>query len=240
MDLRLQRWLRSRAFRRAHAFAALGQLVILNLALFGFVAWADDCARDWRRAEDCLRTPGFAQGISSLGGIIATVLVNGVAIQTILLTPPPPEGATPPAEGEEPPPPRRMNVQVTIQDDQQKQRTVFYADAADRIFIGAWVEEETERGIVPVGAPIQFQLTSGQNWLRLDPAGASGEVQFACLVRQQPGPIPEDAYLAPPQVMVHASLSGSPIAVPVAISLRRFQLTLHAPQAPSETEDGEP
>jgi hypothetical protein len=238
---RLQRRLRSPRFRRRSTWALLGQWLLLNICLFGFVAFADDCARDLRRAEDCLRTPGFAQGISSLGGIIATILVNGVAIQTILLTPPPPEGAPPLAEGEEPPPPRRLNVQVIVQDEQQKQRTSFYADALDRLYIGAWVEEQTQFGTVTVAATVQFQLTSGQNWLRLDPMGASGQVQFACLSRQQPGPLPEDVPLPAPQVMVHTSLDGSPIAVPVALQVRRFRIALSGPPAaPPPADDGEP
>ena len=89
---RIQRVLRNQRFRKAYCWSALGQLILINIFLFGFTLYADDCARDWTRAEDCLRTPGFAQTIGTGAGVIATILINGAAIQTILLTPPGQEG----------------------------------------------------------------------------------------------------------------------------------------------------
>lgn len=87
------RRIQSLAWRMKHSrmfqWTYLIQLVLLNTMLFVIVpkAHADDCSLDPRRAEDCLRTPGFAENLGTGVAVIGTILVNGVAIQTIILQP---------------------------------------------------------------------------------------------------------------------------------------------------------
>lgn len=75
--------------RRAFAAAALANIVLVHAFVFLAVTrvWADDCSSDWRRAEDCLRTPGFAQGLGTTAGVVGTILINGMAIQTLVIRP---------------------------------------------------------------------------------------------------------------------------------------------------------
>lgn len=74
------------------------------------VAYADDCMRDPLNAADCMRTGGFRETIAiivSLGGALATILVNilsGVPLAPPAASPPP---ATPPAAS---PPPREITL----------------------------------------------------------------------------------------------------------------------------------
>jgi hypothetical protein len=53
MLARFQHLVRNERFRRLWSWSALGNIVIANLFLLGgFPLFADDCSRDWRRAED--------------------------------------------------------------------------------------------------------------------------------------------------------------------------------------------
>ncbi|MFB3905599.1 MAG: hypothetical protein ACE15E_19300 [Acidobacteriota bacterium] len=158
-------------------------------------------------------------------GVVVTILVNGIAIKTIILAPKPTEGATGPEEQEELPP-RQVRVQVTVRDNQEKERTIFYADVFDCIYIMAWVEEDTEEGTVSLDSPVQFQLASGRSWLRLDNLPSSPPAALCCLQRSSPEPIPEEAHLDPPQVVVTTSIDGAPVSVPVGFSVRRFRVAL--------------
>jgi len=74
---------------RTFAWAYLCQLILLNSMFLLFIsnARADDCSIDPTRAEDCLRTPGFGENLGTGVAVIGTILVNGVAIQTIILQP---------------------------------------------------------------------------------------------------------------------------------------------------------
>lgn len=79
-----------RRFMRRHPrlrrFVSLGGLALLafviQLAVLVSTVWADDCERDWRRAEDCLRSPGFAQGIGTIVSTSVTIAVNGASVGT--------------------------------------------------------------------------------------------------------------------------------------------------------------
>ena len=89
MTRRFQRFARRLRHSRAFNIAALGQVLTANL-LFLFLApslRADDCSRDWRRAEDCLRTPGAAQTLGTTAGVVGVILVNGMAVATLVLKP---------------------------------------------------------------------------------------------------------------------------------------------------------
>jgi hypothetical protein len=90
MFRRIRQFARRARHSPAFSLAALAQIVLVNaFVLFAATrVWADDCSRDWRRAEDCLRTPGFAQGLGTGAAVIGTILINGAAIQTLVLKPP--------------------------------------------------------------------------------------------------------------------------------------------------------
>ncbi len=228
---------------KRHLFArlALVQLLTGLLLLCAAPLLADDCNRDWRRAEDCMRSPGFAQGLGTAAGVIATVLVNGAAITTLVFAPKPQPGVEL-KEGEEPPPPKQLNVQVYVQDADARQRTVFYADAQDQLFISAWVEEITPEGTVPTGAAIRFQLASATSWLNLTPSQGSPPATTCVLHRLYPGAIPEDAFLDPPKVYISTSLDGNPATIPVDLTFRRFRAEVDGPLEPPDipdTDDGE-
>jgi hypothetical protein len=176
--------------------------------------------------------------LGTTAGVVVTILVNGVAIKTIILAPKPTEGATGPEEEEELPP-RQVRVQVNVRDSQEKERTVFYADVLDCIYIMAWVEEDTEEGTVSLDTPVEFQLASGRSWLRLDTMPSSPPAALCCLQRSSTEPIPEDAHLDPPQVTVMTSIDGAPVSVPVGFSTRRFRVALSGDMVSPESQSME-
>jgi len=168
---------------------------------------------------------------------VVTVLVNGVAIKTIILAPTPPAGGTEGGtEPDEELPPRQVRVQVTIRDNQEKERTDLYDDVLDCLYIMAWTEEDTEEGTVSLDTPVQFQLASGRSWLRLDTLPSSPPAALCCLQRTSPEPIPEDAHLDPPQVTVMTSIDGAPVSVPVGFAVRRFRVALSGDTVSPEPE----
>jgi hypothetical protein len=222
---------------RTYARLALAQTAAAIILLLATPVWADDCSRDYKRAEDCMRTPGFAQGLGTTAGVIATVLINGAAITTLVFAPKPAPGVQQ-KEGEAPPPPRQFNFQVTVQDNEAKQRMVFYGDAEDRLYITSWVEEITDKGTVNTGQVVGFQLASGHSWVKLT-AVESGAATVYALERLAPGPIPEEAYLDPPRVLLHASLGGNPATIPVDVQVRRFRGVVNGPEAPIVVPDSD-
>jgi len=216
-------------------------LVFLMLLLSGvFIpeAFADDCGRDIFNMRDCLRTGGYAETMSGTASSIVSVLVNGAEIRRILIVPPPPpaktDGGKTKADGEEPPP-RVFRVQVTFQDNQGRERNVFYADMQDRITISAWVEEDTPEGTVGVYSDIRMSLQSGGDWARLDPGESASVATVMHLVRKDGQPFEPDVHVAPPLVMVSATVptAGAPITTPLRFSIRRFGVQLSGP-APIE------
>ncbi len=73
MKLALRLATRHRRARRLLAAIALSSgVVLLHLIFLAATVFADDCKRDIRRAEDCLRTPGFAQGIATGAATVVT------------------------------------------------------------------------------------------------------------------------------------------------------------------------
>lgn len=120
----LSRW------RRLAAICALSWGALLfQLGLFATTAFADDCQRDFRRAEDCLRTPGFAQGLGTGVATVITVIVNGVAIsQTVIQH----EGGD---DGDE-----EEDTQYWLEIESEGYRTTLKTDGDDTLKISAWVE----------------------------------------------------------------------------------------------------
>ncbi|MBI4890299.1 MAG: hypothetical protein HY821_06715 [Acidobacteria bacterium] len=125
---------------RSHGGKFLPSVALLQIlaahALFLFVlvptASADDCSSDYRRAEDCLRTPGFAQTLGTTAGVIGTILINGVAVKTLILRPP---GTGPAGEGGENQPDKQYFLDVRTQGS----RTTLMADGKDTLWISAKV-----------------------------------------------------------------------------------------------------
>ena len=69
---------RNRRLRLFLWFILIAQIVVFTLALTSPV-YADDCTTDPLNAADCMRTPGFRQGISvimSVGAAATTVAVS--------------------------------------------------------------------------------------------------------------------------------------------------------------------
>ena len=98
---------------KALAWTLLGQLLLAHvLFIFGAsLAFADDCNRDWRRAEDCLRTAGFAQALGTAVGVIGVILINGMAVARLVLRPP--GTASGGGGGEQPPVQYTLDIQTT-------------------------------------------------------------------------------------------------------------------------------
>lgn len=87
--------------------AAHGILVALLAAVCSFLVLpvrADDCTRDILNAQDCLRTGGYAEGISGIASSAVSTSVNGQEIVRTLSgggtsgTPPPSPPSQPPAQ----------------------------------------------------------------------------------------------------------------------------------------------
>jgi hypothetical protein len=118
--------------RRAFAAAALANILLANAFVFLAVprVWADDCSSDWRRAEDCLRTPGFAQGLGTTAGVVGTILINGMAIQTLLIRP----RGTGGKDNENPP-----DIQYFLDVRTEGSRTTLVADGEETLWIYAKV-----------------------------------------------------------------------------------------------------
>ncbi len=165
-------------------------------------------------------------------GVVATVLVNGAAITTLVFAPKPAPGAQQGDNNGQPPPPRQMNLQIYVQDANAKQRTNFYADAQDCLFISAWVEETTEQGTAPTGQPVSFQLVSGSSWAALSPPQSSPPATVVSLKRLTADAFPEGFYVEPARVLVSASLGGNPVSIPVDIAATRFTPRLDGPEEP--------
>lgn len=112
-------------FRRPAAPLGLWLLGAALLVLGTDPAWADDFGRDWRRLEDGMRTPGWAQAIAGTTATVINALVNGALIfQT---TRPRPR-----AEGEP-----EDDTHYTLDVRTEDQRTKLAADGDDRLWIYA-------------------------------------------------------------------------------------------------------
>lgn len=155
---------------------------------------------------------------------MVTVLVNGVAIKTIVF--PPKEIPGSEEAGGEELPPKQYRIQITVRDGQEKERSVFYGDVLDCLYLAAWVEEESEEGVLSRDTAVQFQLLSGKTWLRLDPLPSSPPTSLCSLQRLYQDPIPEDTVLDPPTVQVSTTVDGIPVSASVSFSVRRFEMQL--------------
>ena len=174
--------------RKAWAGFGLGQTALAFFLLFAAPAlFADDCARDWRRAEDCLRTPGFAQGLGTGVGVIATVLVNGAAIATIVLSPPQTvsQGASGGEGGDGQPqdPPKQYFLNILTQD----YRTSLKTDGQDSLWVYAQVScSDPNVDTTGLTAAVHFHA-AGDNAAWLIPGAPTRNGGYAAIeVRAQP------------------------------------------------------
>ncbi len=169
---------------------------------------ADDCGRDLSRAEDCMRTPGFAQGLGTAAGVIATVLVNGAAITTLVLSPRQPvtkaDGTT--EEPTEPPKEYFLNIQS------QDSRTMLKPDGKDQLWVFVQVTcSDSKVDCTGLTAGVSFQAT-GPNaaWLQLTGEGMNSGYKAVCLMAAPPSPadLPQPGGAA---VMAGVSIEGKPV-----------------------------
>jgi hypothetical protein len=174
-----RRMQRSRTLRWAYLF----QLVAANLlvfVIFAVPAHADDCSIDPRRAEDCLRTPNFAENLSTAVAVIGTVLVNGVAIQTIILQ------RKDPNDSDDDTPPVTYSLDVRTQDS----RTEIKPDGKDMLWLYASVScSDPKVDCSGMTASITF-APSGANadWLQIPQTTDSGGNKAALLMAANPNP----------------------------------------------------
>lgn len=138
------------------------------------VAHADDCTRDPLNAADCMRTEGFRETIAiivSLGGAIATVLVNilsGISVAAPPAAPPatpvtPP--ATPPGAPSPPPgaPPTVPAAPATPPVAPSPPREMTLTDAAGREHRYEWSEEHQGYVNIQTGGVLDPTLWSEYN-----------------------------------------------------------------------------
>ncbi|UCF37618.1 MAG: hypothetical protein JSU96_01755 [Acidobacteriota bacterium] len=157
-------------------------------------------------------------------GVVVTVLVNGVAIKTIVF---PPQDAVAGQDADaQNATPKQYRVQINVRDSQDKERVVFYGDVLDSLYLAAWVEEESEKGVVSRDVPVSFQLLSGKRWLRLTPVQSTPPTSISRLERLSQEPIPEGTALDAPTVQVSTTVDGIPVSASVSFSVRRFDLEL--------------
>jgi hypothetical protein len=180
------KWIQRLAYRlrrsRAFVWAYLGQLVLLNSMFFLFVsnARADDCSIDPRRAEDCLRTPGFAENLGTGVAIIGTILVNGVAIQTIILQPRNPKDK----DNEDPPITFYLNIRT------QEARSTIKPDGKDTLWVYAKVSCSDPK-IDCSGMTNAISFSPGganADWLQIAQTDFQGGFKAVQLIAANPNP----------------------------------------------------
>lgn len=207
---------------RAFTWGYLCQLVLLNALIFVAVpsAFADDCARDPTRAEDCLRTPGFAQNLGTGVAVIGTVLVNGMAIQTIIL-----QQRDPQAKDDKDEPP----VQFFLDVKTEGARTILKPDGKDTLWVYATVTCSDPK-VDCSGMTSGISITPGganATWLQAQQSGFSGP--YKALQFSAANPNPAVPVLTPSaSIDISAQVQGGtlsavvPLQLPVEYELRAY------------------
>jgi len=196
-------------------------IVLLFTLLLPETAFADDCAKDYRRAEDCLRTPGIAEGIATVAGATVVILVNGTSIgETILGRD---KGDDDQGENEDEEDPPRYSMELSTEGS----RTELKADGEDTLWIYGRVtcdKPEIDTGSITAGMSFSAQGPSG-DWLILGPPRMSGGSKA---VRVQARPPYEGAELqsSDATVVISAIIEGEEINGPVDLSLSEGDLEL--------------
>jgi hypothetical protein len=204
---------------------SINWFILLSVLLFALLlpgtAFADDCAKDYRRAEDCLRTPGIAEGIATVAGATVVILVNGTSIgETILGRDRGGDDGSEKQDEEDRP---RYSMELSTEDA----RTDLAADGDDALWVYGRVtcdKPEIDTGSITAGLAFSAAGPSG-NWLILSPPQMSGGSKA---VRIQAAPPYEGAELLSSEatVMVSAIIEGEKIDGPVSLTLSEGDLEL--------------
>ncbi len=207
--------------RRRHIFhwAYLVQVAVLHLGFLVLVpsALADDCATDPTRAEDCLRTPGFAENLGTGVAVLGVILVNGVAIQTIIL-----KQRDPDDESKDPPVTFNLNVRT------QESRNTIKPDGKDSLWVYANVTcSDPKVDCSGMTAAISFTPGGANgNWIQF----AQQDFQEGCKAVQLLAANPT------PTVPVPAPSADLTISAPVPDGMLRATLPLQLPVQLAEWE----
>jgi hypothetical protein len=200
--------------RIARALSASRFPILWILFLAPCIVLADDCGRDITRAEDCMRTPGYAQGIAAAVATVVTVLVNGVPIaQTIF----PPKDAGDPDNKDGP----KYQLEIRSEDG----RTDLFVDGEDMLWIYGRVtcdKPEVDTGSLTAGIGFQLQGPNLQ-WVQMGPVQYRDGFRAVAL-RAWP-PTPESIVAeGGPSIVVSATIEGRPFSGPILLHLQYFQL----------------
>ena len=205
--------------RRLYAWAYLIQITVLHLGFLVLVpsAFADDCATDPTRAEDCLRTPGFAENLGTGVAVLGVILVNGVAIQSIVLKQ---RGA----DDDSTDPPVTFNLNIRTQES----RNTIKPDGKDSLWVYANVTcSDPKVDCSGMTAAITF-TPGGANgdWLQMPQTADEGGCKAVQLLAVNPNP-------AAPVAAPSADLT---ISAPVPDGMLRATLPLQMPVQLAEWE----
>lgn len=206
--------------RLARLLALSGLALLVQAIVLVGTALADDCQRDWRRAEDCLRTPGFAEGLGTAIGTIVTILVNGVVIAQTLL--PPAQGGDQQGDDEE-----RTEYSLDIRT--QEQRTVLAADGVDVLWVYGQVRcSDPKVNTASLTQGLRF-VADGPNaaWLTVGSSQMNGGFK-AVAVRASPPFAEAEPDGDSATITVSALIEGRLIGGPVALVLddSRYELEI--------------
>ena len=212
--MRMKRIFGNRIAARLWVCAAVLMWPLVLLVALPAMLRADDCDRDKSRLEDCLRSNGYAQGIATTVAVAATILVNGAAIQTLILKPRTVEVKP----GEDPPPPVNYSLDIKT----QGQQTTVTVDSEEPLWIYAAVTcTDPKIDTAALTASITF-AAGGANadWLLLGNPAGSGGYQAVAATAQTPE---EGAVLkiGTTAVYVYAPAEGQTLTASVPIDLRR-------------------
>jgi hypothetical protein len=210
--------------RRRRRFQLL--LTLLGLLFLGTAGtvFADDCRRDIRRAEDCLRTQGAAQGIATAVGTTVVILVNGTSIAQTIIGQEGGEGdASESEEDEEEEDAPRYQLEISTED----RRTSLVADGEDALWIYARVTcDKPDIDTGPITDSIGFAVQGpSAAWLSLS---APQMVRGAKAVRATAGPPFDGARLSDERVtvLISAVIEGEEVTGPLDLTLREDDLRL--------------
>jgi hypothetical protein len=200
----------------ARGFSSMLVFIVL-LCMIVVPVIADDCTRDPFRAEDCLRTGGFAEGIAGLATVAVVILVNGAeVVRTIYKTPKT-------SEDQED---KVFTVVVTTRDPSGNISTTLDMVNSPAISFFAHCEE-VGKGRFPSGDDtIRFALMSAQEFLVLTDQGMKQGERCAQVSFRDPQPegnLPDTA-----DVMVSAGIGQNTVPATVTLSLKSGKYVLEA------------
>ncbi|MBS0659021.1 MAG: hypothetical protein JSR82_12340 [Verrucomicrobia bacterium] len=197
-------------FRRPNAARALWLLGGFAFLALAGTAWADDFGRDWRRLEDGMRTPGWAQTIAGTTATVINALVNGALIfQTTR--------RRPRAEGE-----AEDDTHYTLDVRTEDQRMAIAADGDDRLWVyGRLTCDKPAVDTASLTQALAFNFGGEQaGWMSIrqeQPTGGFKSVQLVCTPPTPETAVPEDAVVT--VTVSGRTADGDTVEVPVNLRL---------------------